>query len=431
MLPPMKLPILTDAIKRGRLIDTISALTGFACARMRETHLQEVASSMTLTTLLSIVPLLAVSLAVFAAFPGFADTRQALEDALLTSFVPEQQGEEILRYIRLFSEHASGLGAFGIVGLLVTSLMMINKFFVTVSRIFRVRRMRPWPQRAMIYWALLTLGPACIALSMTLTTQAVRIAAGVTDGGLPSWAISAFQVLLQTIAYGVLFRLVPNCRVEIPHALAGGLFVALAGQIVKVGFEVYVTGGTLGSIYGAFVAFPVLLLWFYISWLLVFAGAAVTATIPQLTSGRFQDSYRLGNDFLTGVALLRELVVARAAGNPVVTEERLARAADTWPQAADLILARLAEHDYCAPVMENARRGSPGWALLCDPEKKTLRDAAAALLLDPRNGLVLPEDAKHSGKRSGPGPLYAWFHSSRNESLLDRPLVALVEKKCD
>ena len=111
-----KTPLL-DALKRHRILCVLRSLAGFAGARMRETHLQEVASSMTLTTLLSLVPLIAVSLAVFAAFPSFAETRRSLEDALLNSFLPMQYSEEILRYIRLFSEHASGLGAFGIAGL--------------------------------------------------------------------------------------------------------------------------------------------------------------------------------------------------------------------------------------------------------------------------------------------------------------------------
>lgn len=418
-----KTPLL-DALKRHRILCVLRSLAGFAGARMRETHLQEVASSMTLTTLLSLVPLIAVSLAVFAAFPSFAETRRSLEVALLNSFLPMQYSEEILRYIRLFSEHASGLGAFGIAGLSVTALMMIDKFFVTVSRIFRVRRMRPWTQRAMLYWALLTLGPACIALSMTLTTQALRLAAGVADGGLPGWAIALFQVLLQTVAYGALFKLVPNCRVAIPHALIGGFVVALAGQVVKIGFEYYVTAGTLSSIYGAFVAVPVLLLWLYVSWLLVFAGAAVTATIPQITSGRFADAYMLGNDFLTGVALLRELAAAREAGRPVVSEDELARAADTYPQAAESILSRLSEYEYCAPVMESARRRVAGWALLCDPREKSLRDAVSALLIDPRNGLVQP--ARESPERPA-GPLARWYGDFTGESaFLDRPLSELI-----
>ena len=167
---PENTPLLT-ALRRRQLLNTLRNLAGFAVARMREAQLQEVASSMTLTTLLSLVPLLAVSLAAFAAFPSFSETRAALEEAVM-SVLPLSYSEVIMKYLKVFSDHASGLGAFGLAGLALTALLMIDKFFVTVNRIFRVRRMRSWAQRAMIYWALLTLGPIAIALSITLSTQA-------------------------------------------------------------------------------------------------------------------------------------------------------------------------------------------------------------------------------------------------------------------
>lgn len=174
------------------------------------------------------------------------------------SVLPLSYSEVIMKYLKVFSDHASGLGAFGLAGLALTALLMIDKFFVTVNRIFRVRRMRSWAQRAMIYWALLTLGPIAIALSITLSTQAIRIAAGAAGtGGLPGWLFALIQIILQTIGYAILFKLVPNCRVPFTHALTGGAAVALAGQVFREAFEYYITAGTLSSIYGAFVAFPV------------------------------------------------------------------------------------------------------------------------------------------------------------------------------
>ena len=80
---PENTPLLT-ALRRRQLLNTLRNLAGFAVARMREAQLQEVASSMTLTTLLSLVPLLAVSLAAFAAFPSFSETRAALEEAVMS-----------------------------------------------------------------------------------------------------------------------------------------------------------------------------------------------------------------------------------------------------------------------------------------------------------------------------------------------------------
>ena len=153
------------------------------------------------------------------------------------SFLPEQYRGTIVEYIREFSTHASGLGAFGLGGLALTALLLIDKFFVTVNRIFKVRSMRPWSQRAVLYWAILTLAPTLIALSLTLSTQAIRLAQGHAEGWLPGWMIVVCQLLLQGIGYAVLYKLVPNCWVPFRHALIGGMIVAIAGQIVKEGFE--------------------------------------------------------------------------------------------------------------------------------------------------------------------------------------------------
>ena len=174
---------LLTLVRRHRMIDVARALLGFAGMRMKDTQLQEVASSMTLTTLLSLIPLLAVSLAAFAAFPSFAEYRQELEAMVFNSFLPPQESETIVEYIRQFSAHASGLGIFGLAGLALTALLLIDKFFVTVNRIFKVRRMRPWSQRAVLYWAILTLAPTLIALSLTLSTHTIRLTLGPSPAG--------------------------------------------------------------------------------------------------------------------------------------------------------------------------------------------------------------------------------------------------------
>lgn len=73
--------------------------------------------------------------------------------------LPQQYTETIVTYLRNFTDHASGLGIFGLAGLAVTALLLIDKFFVTVNRIYQVRRMRPWGQRALLYWRSSRSGP--------------------------------------------------------------------------------------------------------------------------------------------------------------------------------------------------------------------------------------------------------------------------------
>jgi membrane protein len=418
---------LAKKASQSTLIDAARGVWRFAVERMRETQLQEVASSMTLTTLLSLVPLIAVSVSVFALFPGFAEERQEIENMVFQSLLPEQYTETIIGYIKSFSKHASGLGIFGLAGLAVTALMLIDKFVVTLNRIFMVRKLRPWSQRALLYWALITLGPVFIAFSLTVSTKAVAAASEGISPGVTGVLMGVLQFLLQVAAYTFLFKFVPNCRVPLRDAAIGGAFVAVVGFIVREGFQYYVSAGTLGTIYGAFVAIPVLMLWFYVTWILIFAGAALTATLPLLTSGRYRDSYKKGNDFLTGVAMLRALWEAREAGEPKVSLDRLCDAVDTYPQAAMRVLDALALKGYCAEVLGRKSGSDQVWALLCDPAKTDLRGAADALLIDGSNALLTAPKGR-ADPDAPEGMLKGWHDVLLESDALDTPLSELFAR---
>ena len=158
---------------------TLRELLEFVLNRMEETQLNQVASSLTLTTVLSLVPLVAVVLVSFAVFPGFAERRAELEELLFSSLLPEVYSQQIISYVHAFTSHTQGLTIFGLAGLGITALLLINTVDSTLNRIFHVRQMRPVMQRVLIYWALLTLGPAVMAFSLTLTKSLANFDVGV------------------------------------------------------------------------------------------------------------------------------------------------------------------------------------------------------------------------------------------------------------
>lgn len=397
--------------------ESITTLIRFALDRSKDTRILEAASSMTLTTLLSLVPLIAVMLAGFAAFPSFASKRADLEEMIIESFLPPQYSEQLLGYIHEFSSHASGLGLFGVIGLALTALLLIDKFFVTMNRIFKAERMRSAGQRAVLYWAILTLAPLGIAASLTLSGEALALTSdsAVDQNQLLAYVINAAQIMIQTLGYAALYKLVPNCQVKFSDAVIGGASAALLGQIVRYGFGLYVTNSTLGPIYGAFVAVPIFLLWLYATWILVLLGAAVSATIPLLTSGRYADSYRHGNDFVTGIAILAALTKRREAGVPIASTQQICDWVDSYPQAAISILKKLETAGYAARI--ETKDEEPSWALLADPEKTNLEDSLKVLLIDPKNKLVADE-----------GPLADWFKGASASEAFRMNLAALAAK---
>lgn len=417
---------LREKLRKKGLISSFRTLLRFAADRARENDLTEVTSTMALATLTAIVPVLALSLAAFSAFPGFAGARQALEDLIVMSLLPEQYSEQLLGYISQFTSHAAGLTTFGLLGLAVTAFLLIDKLFVTLNRIFKVTAPRPWFQRVLIYWALMTVGPLAVAVSLTMTGHYAAMALEGIDPGVSKTLYNVGQVFLQAFGFAVIYKFVPACRVHFSHALVGGSAVSVCGLVVKQLFGMWVTAGTLTNIYGAFVAIPAFVLWVYVAWYLFFAGAAIAATIPKLTAGRFLDYYRPGNEFLTALAMLRELVHLRLRQKPPILDvEELCDAADTYPEAAERILSRLAEAGYVAPVTTEAGGRTQEWVLVADSQKTTLLRAFEFFAVSGGNSLVSSKMQRLAGKDGAVGILADWWKQFSTNEALNRPMAQL------
>ncbi len=401
----------SDWLRRHPRVKAGREVLAFAARRARMAQMQQVASSLTLTTVLSIVPLLAVALAMFAAFPLFAEYREAFEKLLIKNLLPSEFNTSILRYLRQFATKAAGLTVFGLAGLAASALLMIFTIDAALNSIFNVRDQRPLGQRILIYWALITLGPVVLGASLTLTSYLASISlVGVPKGGLPSWGVGLAQIALSGVALAVLYVYVPYRKVRWHDALVGGFTVALISQLVKEGFSFYVGTGTVTSIYGAFSALPVFLIWVYISWLLALFGAAITATLPMLRSMRFADEVKVGNGFVTAVALLRELMNARRGGQPEVELGALARAVISFPEETERLLRQL---EACGYVAELAGDYGDHWMLLADPATTNLVAAFEALAVNPDNSLVT---AAGSG-------LQGWMQQGLAADWIARPMA--------
>jgi len=142
----------------------------FARNRLHEERLSQVAGSLTYTTVLALVPILTIALAIFTTFPLFNTFRAALESYLSESLIPSSISTTILGYLTQFATQAKSLSAVGAVLLIVTAVLMMMTVDRTLNDIWRVKTQRPFAQRVTVYWAIVTLGPLLIGVSMTLTS---------------------------------------------------------------------------------------------------------------------------------------------------------------------------------------------------------------------------------------------------------------------
>ena len=404
-----------DPTKLGPRLTRAREILEFAVRRAREVQLPQVAASLTFTTVLALVPLLAVALSIFATFPIFSDFRAALEKNLLRELLPPQYAELMLRYLQEFAAKAARLTAFGLGFLVIVAMLMIATVDRTLNELWQVREKRPLAQRVLVYWALITLGPVLIGASLAATSYLMTVSTDVLrqlPKGLRA-LLDYLPVVLSALAYAALFVVVPNRKVEWKDALIGGAAAAVVGEAIKEGFAYYIRGGVATNIYGAFAVVPLFLIWVYLSWLVLLLGAAIASTIPMLRTTRFADTTRPGDDFVTAAALLRGLHDAVIEdGDGQRSADFLSRLTRTPLADTERLLRVLAALSYVRPL-GGAFAGQ--WRITCDPKRATLRPLFETLAVSAQHSL-LTRDALGVSQ---------WLAPVAESEALDRPLADL------
>lgn len=363
----------------------------FARRRARDVKMAQVAGSLTFTTTLTIVPLFAVALALFTAFPLFVEFRGAVENAV-SSALPGQISQTVLTYINEFALQATRLTAFGLIFLALTALAMMVTVERVLNDIWRVSNQRTLAKRVLIYWAILTLGPLLIGASLSASSY-LWTQSGDAIEQLPALlrgALDYAPVLVSGFAYAALYVFVPNRSVAWRDALIGGFIAAILAELLKLSFGEFVSRGTTGSVYGAFAALPLFLIWIYLSWYSILFGAAITATLPRLRATRFSDELRAGNQFVTVVAMLKVLLQAKGGNLPAMPPSALARQVRTSVDETEQLLEALGRLGYVRQLA-GTRAGHSGehdWLLICDENEVTLKPAFEHFAVDPANSLM-------------------------------------------
>ncbi|MEO8151993.1 MAG: YihY family inner membrane protein [Rhizobacter sp.] len=260
------------------------SLTRLTIQRARKERLAQVAGSLTFTTLLSIVPFLAVSFALFTRFPVFSRFEDALEEHLLKSLLPTEISRTVLKYLNQFAANASGLTLLGSLFLLAAAIAMLLTVENALNQIWGVKRNRPFIKRVTLYVLMLAVGPPALGVSLWATSYVLGASMGLI-GTLPPWAAFALNlgpVVLSWMGLSILFYFVPNTKVRRRDAIAGALIASIALELGKRGFAAYLLKvPTYRAVYGTFAALPVFLLWVYFSWLVTLASALIAANLRR------------------------------------------------------------------------------------------------------------------------------------------------------
>jgi membrane protein len=260
------------------------SLASLILRRGREERLAQAAGGLAFTTVMSMVPLLAVSFALFARIPALRPAGEAIRAHLLRGLLPADIAKTVLKYLAQFTGNASGLTLVGFAVLLVSALALLLSIENTLNRIWQGKKPRPLLRRLALYVSILLTGPVIIGSSLWATSYLLNASSALV-GTRPAWlphALNLGPIVLGAAGFACLFRFVPHTAVRWRDAIAGGLLAGIAFEFGKRGFAIYLANvPTYRTIYGAFAPLLAFLVWVYYSWFITLAAALVSASLPR------------------------------------------------------------------------------------------------------------------------------------------------------
>lgn len=308
------------------------------------------AMSLVYTTLLSLVPLLAVS---FSVLKGFGVHNQ-LEPVLTNFLAPMgERGVEISeRVIGFVSNVRAGvLGSVGLILLFYTVVSLIQKIERAFNYAWRVSDARSIAQRFSDYLSVIVIGPVLVFSAVGITASA-QINSVVEALRVLPFAGVVFDALgrlvpyfLIVVAFTVIYIIVPNTRVKLKSALLGGAIAGLLWETTGWAFAAFVVSSAkYTAIYSAFASLILFIIWLQLGWLILLIGSSIAFyhQHPEHLR-RTRTLLRLGNREREALALQIGLLVGRAfhQGNPPVTRGALTRSTGVPEESVELIAAAL------------------------------------------------------------------------------------------
>ena len=375
-------------VVRGLTWSEARDLFYFARRRLQEEQLPQVAGSLTFTTTLALVPLLTIILAIFTTFPIFSNFRTSLEAYFIQTMMPKAISNTVIGNLTTFASKAKGLSAIGAVALLITSAAMMGMVERVFNQIWKVRSKRPVGQRITIYWALMTLVPLMLGLSISATSQ-LFIATGEVAKVAPflfSFGSTLISIALTGALYTLLYMLVPNKFVDWRDAVWGGMVAAIAFEIAKRLFAMFVRQfPTYAVIYGALAALPLFLMWIYLSWMITLIGAVLTAALPLIKYERWWYKPVPGGAFVDAMAILKVLHgSAQTAESALVSSASIRAHTRFGYDEMTMLLEKMLAEGWVGRVQadvttrakwgKRARESADNWVLLANVNKLRLAD---------------------------------------------------------
>ena len=290
------------------------------------------AAALTYISIVSLVPTLAVAFAMFKAFGGLEQARRVLMPKIMDYVAIGSQAVVEAKIQEFVDNVQSGtLGSVGIVVLLLVVVFLMSAIEYAFNQIFESPRPRAFLHRVAAYWTLVTVAPTALLIAVGLPASLKRFSPhlwsmldGTTLGVLLALVV---PLVLVYLGFALLYYFIPAARVA-PHAAMAG--AAVGGTLWWIAVHGYAYYSTLAlaysKIYGSLGVVPILLLWIWLTWLIVLFGAEVAAAVQYAPTGPLVADVRPASQALRELLALRVMAaIARRydVGDPPATIEDL------------------------------------------------------------------------------------------------------------
>ena len=244
----------------------------------QKANFKERAQALTYTTMLSLVPLMAITFSILAAFGVHNELEPLLRTAL--AFLGEEGAADFARTLIGFVENTRGiiLGGVGFVVLLYTAVNLMTTVESAFNRIWRVERGRPFRERMLSYMIVILVGPifAFIAFSFLSSTIVLRVSGYVTNPVVNFLLGQAFTISVVTFVIWLAYLFITYRKVNLVPALIGALFASNAWYFVgKLFTQFVVLSGKQSEIYSGFASVVLFIMWVYLSWIIILIGSQI------------------------------------------------------------------------------------------------------------------------------------------------------------
>ncbi|MDR1460936.1 MAG: YihY family inner membrane protein [Campylobacteraceae bacterium] len=257
--------------------------------RINDKDLMTYASSLSFHTILSVIPVLLITFSIFTKLPSFEGYYEKIKSFIFNSLMPSQS-EMISEYIDKFLGNTIQMGIFGIITVLMISMMFFKDYETIFNKIMHASPRSFW-QSLSAYWTLITLAPILLGISFYMS----NILQDFLDSqGYNVNFLAIFPYLLVWALFFTIYMISSNAKISL---YAGGISSFLASfiwYISKTLFVLYVTyNKTYLTIYGSFSIVLFFFIWIYCSWIIFLYGVKIC----HILHSREQEKIEVANAY--------------------------------------------------------------------------------------------------------------------------------------